>query len=125
MGNVCGGKINDGSSPEDKKKNSAIEKAIKEERKAAEQRVVLLLLGAGESGKSTFAKQMKILFLDGYTKDELLSYRNIIRSNCIMGMRTLLLESKKRDLYEELPAELRVSQRTLCCQSPRPDVRWL
>ena len=81
---------------------------IKDERKQAEKRVNLLLLGAGESGKSTFAKQMKILFLDGYTQDELLSYRNIIRSNCIMGMRTLLLESKKRDTYDELAEELRV-----------------
>merc|ERR1712000_695369 len=62
----------------------------------------------GESGKSTFAKQMKILFLDGYTEEELSSYRNIIRSNCIMGMRTLLLESQKRELYDGLPKNLKV-----------------
>lgn len=33
-------------------------------------RVRLLLLGTGDSGKSTVAKQMKILYLNGYTNEE-------------------------------------------------------
>merc|ERR1712227_114572 len=89
------------------RQNKAIEKELRDEKRSKEQRVILLLLGAGESGKSTFAKQMKILFLDGYTEEELSSYRNIIRSNCIMGMRTLLLESQKRELYDGLPKNLK------------------
>lgn len=32
-------------------------------------------LGAGESGKSTVVKQMKIIHGDGFTKDELEGYR--------------------------------------------------
>merc|ERR1712063_235614 len=55
----------------------------------------------------------KILFLNGYSKDELLSNKSIVRSNCIMGMRTLLLESKKRGLYDDLPAELREGSEVL------------
>merc|ERR1712232_382873 len=102
---ICNSKANYAVSPEEKRQNKAIEKELRDEKRSKEQRVILLLLGAGESGKSTFAKQMKILFLDGYT--ELSSYRNIIRSNCIMGMRTLLLESQKRELYDGLPKNLK------------------
>ncbi|MCR9067058.1 MAG: hypothetical protein NXI00_24040 [Cytophagales bacterium] len=103
------------ANPEEKKRNEAIEKELRQEKRAQEQRVILLLLGAGESGKSTFAKQMKIIFLNGYTEDELISYRNIIRSNCIMGMRTLLLEGQKRGKYMDLPEDLRVSFLSLSC----------
>lgn len=35
----------------------------------------LSLSGAGESGKSTVVKQMKIIHGDGYNKDELASFR--------------------------------------------------
>ena len=105
---ICNSKANYAVSPEEKRQNKAIEKELRDEKRSKEQRVILLLLGAGESGKSTFAKQMKILFLDGYTEEELSSYRNIIRSNCIMGMRTLLLESQKRELYDGLPKNLKV-----------------
>merc|ERR1711862_1049237 len=92
---ICNSKANYAVSPEEKRQNKAIEKELRDEKRSKEQRVILLLLGAGESGKSTFAKQMKILFLDGYTEEELSSYRNIIRSNCITGMRTLSLKVKK------------------------------
>jgi len=52
--------------------------------------VKLLLLGAGESGKSTIAKQMKIIHLQGFTDEEKLSYKAIIYSNLIGSMRSLL-----------------------------------
>lgn len=104
----CLAKENTPGTAEDKKRNRTIEKELRDEKRAQEQRVNLLLLGAGESGKSTFAKQMKIIFLNGYKEDELIAYRNIIRSNCIMGMRTLLLESQKRGTYEKLAEELKV-----------------
>ena len=37
--------------------------------------VKLLLLGSAECGKSTVLKQMKIIHQNGYTREELLSYR--------------------------------------------------
>eukprot|EP01129_Flabellula_baltica_P006899 TRINITY_DN2634_c0_g1_i1.p1 TRINITY_DN2634_c0_g1~~TRINITY_DN2634_c0_g1_i1.p1 ORF type:complete len:349 (-),score=70.40 TRINITY_DN2634_c0_g1_i1:24-1070(-) len=53
--------------------------------------VKLLLLGPGESGKSTIFKQMKIIQDNGgYTEEELLSYKNIIYFNCLSQMRVVL-----------------------------------
>ena len=48
--------------PEAASRSKEIDRAIKLDAKNTENIVKLLLLGAGESGKSTIAKQMKILF---------------------------------------------------------------
>ena len=40
-------------------------------------------VGAGESGKSTLVKQMKIIHGDGYTVDELKSYKPTICDNLV------------------------------------------
>ena len=54
---------------------------------SARQHIVkLLLLGAGESGKSTFVKQMKIIHGDGYSIDELNSFISIIHGNLLTSM---------------------------------------
>ena len=47
----------------------------------------LLLLGAGESGKSTFLKQMRILHGKGYDEAALLEYRSVVYSNIVKGMK--------------------------------------
>ena len=81
----------------EKKMNRRIDAALRNDRKDREFLIKLLLLGAGESGKSTFAKQMKILFLEGYSKQELCFYKDIIHSNVIIGVRTIVQEAQKRD----------------------------
>ena len=53
---------------------------------ARECMVKLLLLGAGESGKNTFVKQMKIIHGDGYSTDELNSFTSIIHHNLLTSM---------------------------------------
>jgi len=55
--------------PEDKKRHQQIEQLLREDKKK-NTKIKLLLLGAGESGKSTIAKQMKIIHLQGYQSDE-------------------------------------------------------
>jgi hypothetical protein len=47
-------------------------------------------LGAGESGKSTIFKQMKIINKDGYTKKEKLEFVSIIYSNTVQSMNVLM-----------------------------------
>jgi guanine nucleotide-binding protein G(i) subunit alpha len=46
--------------------------------------------GAGESGKSTISKQMKIIHLKGFTDDERVSYKSIIFNNTVGSMRVLV-----------------------------------
>jgi len=48
-----------------------------------------LLLGAGECGKSTILKQMKILHLNGFTEEEKKNYRPLIHRNTLESMQTL------------------------------------
>ena len=46
--------------------------------------------GAGESGKSTLVKQMKIIHGDGYTREELASYKPTVCDNLVHSMRAVL-----------------------------------
>ncbi|KAJ3427413.1 guanine nucleotide-binding protein g(o) subunit alpha [Anaeramoeba flamelloides] len=50
----------------------------------------LLLLGAGESGKSTVVKQCKNLFLNGFKKKALTRMKNSISSNIIQSIQALV-----------------------------------
>jgi len=56
--------------------------------------VKLLLLGTGESGKSTFVKQMRLLYQGGFTKDEALAFKEIILNGVILAMQTILSASQ-------------------------------
>jgi len=79
-----------GCSPSIPKTDAAIESYLKSERKKFEKEIKLLLLGAGESGKSTVAKQMKIIHLGGFDVEERKSYVPIIFTNIIYNMKTLI-----------------------------------
>eukprot|EP00301_Raphidiophrys_heterophryoidea_P007344 c12854_g1_i5.p1 GENE.c12854_g1_i5~~c12854_g1_i5.p1 ORF type:complete len:223 (-),score=59.54 c12854_g1_i5:94-708(-) len=58
---------------------------------ANEQAVVkLMLLGAGESGKSTFMKQMKIHFQGGFSESERREYTRYVHANCIEFIQRLV-----------------------------------
>ena len=46
--------------------------------------------GAGESGKSTIVKQMKIIHENGYSRDECLQYKQVVYSNVIQSMIAIL-----------------------------------
>lgn len=71
-------------------KNAAIDKQLAAAKLEHERTVKLLLLGAGESGKSTLVKQMKIIHGDGYTQAELVSYKPTICDNLVHSMRAVL-----------------------------------
>ncbi|KAI9842917.1 MAG: G-Protein alpha subunit [Sclerophora amabilis] len=58
-----------------------IDRAIRIDEKKKASEVKLLLLGAGESGKSTVLKQMKLIYTAGFTKAEKEDWRPIIFAN--------------------------------------------
>eukprot|EP00126_Sphaerothecum_destruens_P000291 Sdes_comp10342_c0_seq1m1988 len=70
--------------------NRDIEKQLKKDRAELNRTVKLLLLGAGDCGKSTLVKQMKIIHGDGYTPSELASFRRLIFDNCLSSMKNVL-----------------------------------
>lgn len=71
-------------------RDKAIEKHVQAGDEIARKTVKLLLLGAGESGKSTFVKQMKIIHGDGYTQEELQGYKPTIVDNLVQSMGAVL-----------------------------------
>jgi len=76
-------------SAEDKaavERSKMIDKNLRADGERAAREVKLLLLGAGESGKSTIVKQMKIIHESGYSKDECAQYKQVVYSNTIQSM---------------------------------------
>lgn len=72
-----------------------IDKELAMAKKKATKEVKLLLLGAGASGKSTVAKQMHILYLNGFGEKELAEYKHQMASNMVVNMRNLIHGARK------------------------------
>lgn len=73
-----------------------LDSTIKQDRKQMQNDVKLLLLGTGESGKSTIAKQMKIIHLKGFSQSEKSAYKAVIHNNVLTSIQTLAVECLKR-----------------------------
>lgn len=87
-----------GVDDEAKARNDEIENQLKRDRMMAKNEIKMLLLGAGESGKSTVLKQMKLIHHGGYNAQERDSYKEIIFSNTIQSMRAILEAMPQLDL---------------------------
>uniref|UniRef100_A0A7E4V171 Guanine nucleotide-binding protein G(I) subunit alpha n=1 Tax=Panagrellus redivivus TaxID=6233 RepID=A0A7E4V171_PANRE len=86
MGNKCM-KSDDQTA---KLRSRAIDEQLKADHDRASREVKLLLLGAGESGKSTIVKQMKIIHETGYSDEERKAYRPVVYSNTIQSMMAII-----------------------------------
>ncbi|VDK48611.1 unnamed protein product [Anisakis simplex] len=67
-----------------------IEKNLKEDGLQAAKDIKLLLLGAGESGKSTIVKQMKIIHESGFTAEDYKQYKPVVYSNTVQSLVAIL-----------------------------------
>ncbi|XP_076460051.1 guanine nucleotide-binding protein subunit alpha-13-like [Babylonia areolata] len=79
-------------------KSRSIDKGLTKERSNFNRTVRILLLGAGESGKSTFLKQMQIIHGQEFSRDELLVFRTTVYSNIVKGMRVLIDARQKLEI---------------------------
>lgn len=70
--------------------NKEIEKQLKRDKKDARREFKLLLLGTGESGKSTFIKQMRIIHGTGYSDDERRTFIKLVYQNIYMAILTMI-----------------------------------
>lgn len=87
-----------GRTPEEKEqrlRSKEIEKLIAKEKVYFRRKVKILLLGAGESGKSTFLKQMRIIHGRDFDTQALLEFKPIIYSNVLKGMKVLVDARRK------------------------------
>jgi hypothetical protein len=85
--------------------NQKIDEEMLIEQQKEEQKIKLLLLGAGESGKSTIFKQMRIIYGTPRTDDNLRMFGVVIRSNCITVTRKLCQVIRMLELEEDLEEE--------------------
>lgn len=72
-----------------------IEKDLRKNKKAKRKEIKLLLLGTGESGKSTFIKQMRIIHGGGYNHEECMQMRGLVYQNIIASMQNMVLFAYK------------------------------
>jgi len=84
--------------PEDNARNEEIENQLKKDLVQSKNEVKMLLLGAGESGKSTILKQMKLIHADGFNKDEREAYKEVVFSNTVQSMRAILEAMPNMDI---------------------------
>ncbi|KAJ3446652.1 guanine nucleotide-binding protein alpha-4 subunit-related [Anaeramoeba flamelloides] len=89
--------------------NDNIDEDFDRIKKKLAQDVKILLLGGGESGKSTIFKQMRLIRDGEFSDEEIDQFRKLIRKKCITQMQILIKAStklviplKKTDEAEEL-----------------------
>lgn len=80
---------------EEKRMNDEIEKLLINSKKKDQNKVKLLILGAGESGKSTVLKQLKILHKGDFSMQEKIQYKNVIWADTISCMQKLIMQARK------------------------------
>jgi len=87
---ICGRRKYSPEEAEQRNRSREIDKIIERDKQHYRRQVKLLLLGAGESGKSTFLKQMRIIH--GYDFDDTVieEYRTVIYQNIVRGMKVLV-----------------------------------
>ena len=67
-----------------------------------------IIVGTGESGKSTFIKQMKIIHGSGYTEEEKRGFVRLIYQNIFMGMHSMIKAMEKLKIpYQDTHNEVR------------------
>jgi guanine nucleotide-binding protein G(q) subunit alpha len=78
--------------------NREIDAELRRNKKARRKEIKLLLLGTGESGKSTFIKQMRIIHGAGYNENDCVEMRHLVYQNIVTSMQNMVQASKMFDL---------------------------
>ncbi|XP_010777396.1 guanine nucleotide-binding protein subunit alpha-14 [Notothenia coriiceps] len=123
-----------GEDKENQRINEEIEKQLRRDKKDSRRELKLLLLGTGESGKSTFIKQMRIIHGGGYTEEDKRSYAKLVFQNILTSMQTMTramealginLADPKNQSHANLVLEVEVDKLEEFCQDLAAAVRCL
>ncbi|KAK4972574.1 hypothetical protein LTR28_012219 [Elasticomyces elasticus] len=101
-----------GNKTEDPKaiRNAEIEKQLRSDQKKLSKEVKLLLLGAGESGKSTVLKQMRLIHTGGFKKDERKQWKVTIFHNLLHAFQVIFSAMEEQDMDFENPENIRCAE---------------
>ncbi|CAD6501234.1 BgTH12-01487 [Blumeria graminis f. sp. triticale] len=94
---------------EQKKRSQMIDRSLEVDSKRLRRECKILLLGSGESGKSTIVKQMKIIHQNGYTVDELALYRMTVYKNLIDCAKALIGAMRQFNIEPKNPTNIEFS----------------
>ncbi|CAN7980035.1 unnamed protein product [Ixodes pacificus] len=75
---------------EQRRINQEIERQLRKDKRDARRELKLLLLGTGESGKSTFIKQMRIIHGHGYNEEDKKGFIKLVYQNIFMAMQSMI-----------------------------------
>lgn len=78
--------------------NKEIDRDLRRKKKARRREIKLLLLGTGESGKSTFIKQMRIIHGAGFPKEERVTMRHLVYQNILTSIQTMVRHANKLNI---------------------------
>ncbi|XP_051981389.1 guanine nucleotide-binding protein G(q) subunit alpha-like [Xyrauchen texanus] len=70
--------------------NDEIERQLRRDKKDARRELKLLLLGTGESGKSTFIKQMRIINGSGYSEEDRRGFIKLVFQNIFTSVQAMI-----------------------------------
>ena len=92
------------------KRSAQIDKLLEKDARRRKTECKVLLLGPGESGKSTVVKQMKLIYqFYEFTRDELMIYRSVVNKNVVESAQNVANAIIKFSLQPEIGVN-RVSQ---------------
>lgn len=80
---------------EQQRKSKKIDVLLREEKLKRKRQLKILVLGSGESGKSTFIKQMRIIHGEDFAERDRQSFLPIIFENILTAAKTLVKEREK------------------------------
>ncbi|KAL1924960.1 uncharacterized protein VTP21DRAFT_4614 [Calcarisporiella thermophila] len=87
----------------EREKSLAIDKQLEEDSRRTLRESKILLLGSGESGKSTIVKQMKIIHQNGYTQAELEWWRTTVYKNVLESIQSIVRAMRKQGVGFDRP----------------------
>jgi hypothetical protein len=94
-----------------KKQSDAIERQLKADARRSKKEIKILLLGAGESGKSTVVKQMRVIHKNGFDAHERRMWKNILFHNLVDAFLLLF------ELVEAEGGQIESAQGDVCSNS--------
>ncbi|KAJ3449773.1 guanine nucleotide-binding protein g(o) subunit alpha [Anaeramoeba flamelloides] len=106
MGQICGTATSE--EKQAMKQNKRIENMLKKIKNNLNEEIKILLLGAGESGKSTLFKQMKLLQDGNFDEEDFDRFTEIIRQNIITQMKVLIMATEKLNIEVPLENEIKL-----------------